>query len=438
MALIKFVETSDISKVTDFVPGRYIICDNGDCYYDPINGTTVNNRVKLSPTPDVKTIISENPDLKTNTLYDVFTTSTLNVNGNTKIPSDGDVLIVKQSIGDTDKYSYTSYHYEAGLATEENPSAGFVAMDGNYSADNVYLSTDITLAGNYTSVGCVNKGSNAATKDAGWDGMSISSILSSIFTQELTPSKPTPSVSEFKLSNAGAIEIGSTITPSFSVKFDPKTYAYGSASDNGKANGSTYSTPSTATVTTSSGESLTGTMTSNSITLTGEPIKVSSSTNYSGTKASIVYGDGVIPWTNTGKEYAASQVKGGTVNNNNKTSSITGYYAKYWLYTTDSNVIADPANVTSVSQLTNANKVQTIPGTATNSGMRQIFFVVPTGTVSSVSVIASTTIPFGTAVKGKTIDVTDASGVDTYKCDVWYISQPAPGANNETYTISLS
>lgn len=61
---------------------------------------------------------------------------------------DGDVAIVKALIAEG-KYSYTSYVYEAALDVEGNTSCGWSAMDGNYSAANVFLKDKIVLAGDY-------------------------------------------------------------------------------------------------------------------------------------------------------------------------------------------------------------------------------------------------------------------------------------------------
>jgi hypothetical protein len=61
---------------------------------------------------------------------------------------DGDVAIVKALITEG-KYSYTSYVYEAALDVEGNASCGWTAMDGNYSAANVFLKDKIVLAGDY-------------------------------------------------------------------------------------------------------------------------------------------------------------------------------------------------------------------------------------------------------------------------------------------------
>ena len=62
---------------------------------------------------------------------------------------DGDVAIVKALLSEG-KYSYTSYVYDKALDVEgENTSHCWSAMDGNYSAANVFLKDQITLAGDY-------------------------------------------------------------------------------------------------------------------------------------------------------------------------------------------------------------------------------------------------------------------------------------------------
>lgn len=245
----------------------------------------------------------------------------------------GDIAVLTESIASS-KESVTGYIYDG---------SNWVAMDGNYDASNVFLSTDILLAGSYTTVGNVDKGSAAATKAAGWSGMSVAAILESIFSQILYPSAVTPSVS-MTLTNSGAKEIGTTITPTFKVTFDPKKYTYGSVK-NSTADTSTYSEPSTVTLTTSENEELTGTMTpsttgaSVTLNLSGASITVDADTSYYGTDVSCVYGDGQIPLTNTGVEYADGKVSGSTATNGTDTSKITGYREGFF-YGTSTSVIA--------------------------------------------------------------------------------------------------
>ena len=70
----------------------------------------------------------------------------------------GDVAIVKSTFADG-KVSYTSYVYDSELDVEgADSSHGWSAMDGNYSATNVFLKNKIELAGSFSSVGNYNKG----------------------------------------------------------------------------------------------------------------------------------------------------------------------------------------------------------------------------------------------------------------------------------------
>lgn len=63
----------------------------------------------------------------------------------------GDVAVVKEALAD--KTVHTAYVYDGSK---------WAAMDGNYSANNVYVAEDLTLAGNFTSVGNYNKGETIA------------------------------------------------------------------------------------------------------------------------------------------------------------------------------------------------------------------------------------------------------------------------------------
>jgi hypothetical protein len=84
----------------------------------------------------------------------------------------GDVAIVKSTFADG-KVSYTSYVYDSELDVEgEDSSHGWSAMDGNYSATNVFLKNKIELAGSFTSVGNYNKGKTINA------GTSLESLLS--------------------------------------------------------------------------------------------------------------------------------------------------------------------------------------------------------------------------------------------------------------------
>lgn len=229
-----------------------------------------------------------------------------------------DIFVVKSLISEG-KYSYTAFVYNG---------TAWAAMDGNYSAENVYLTGAVQLSGAYTKVGNVTKSSEAAVEEYDWDGMNVKEMFEAILAKILYPTKPTPSVS-LSLTNSGAKEIGTTITPSFKVTYDPKTYAYGSTSNDDAGSG-TYAAPGEVTITLADGTTLTGTMTGNgsgsvSLTISGASMVVDASTSYYGSKVACAYGDGAVPLTNTGAEYADAQVGAGTATNDTDTSKITHY-----------------------------------------------------------------------------------------------------------------
>lgn len=114
--------------------------------------------------------------------------------------NNGDTAVVKALIagsGETAKYSYTAYVYDSSLTA-------WKAMDGNYSADNVYFENDITLAGDYTSVGNVK----LSDKTLPATGKSVKTLMDNIFTKELNPTKSNPAIS-LTVSGANG-EVGSS------------------------------------------------------------------------------------------------------------------------------------------------------------------------------------------------------------------------------------
>lgn len=136
----------------------------------------------------------------------------------------GNIAIVKKAIVD-ENYSYTAYVYTDGK---------FAAMDGNYSAANVYTSSKITLAGDYgkdsrndtiTSIG------NKRIGDTIEAGTSLQALLMDILSQRLQPSATNPSASIIftNKSTSGAndeVEIGTTYNATFKTTFSDGKFTY--------------------------------------------------------------------------------------------------------------------------------------------------------------------------------------------------------------------
>ena len=130
--------------------------------------------------------------------------------------SAGDIVIVKELIA-KDKYQHTAY-----ISNGED----WVAMDGNYSADNVFTPEDIQVT---TSVGELpaNTVVNAGT--------SFSDLLTKILSQSKNPTKTDPYISVFNVTNNGSgtsFEAGTSVIPKWTTTFNTGTYSYKSTASN--------------------------------------------------------------------------------------------------------------------------------------------------------------------------------------------------------------
>ena len=221
-----------------------------------------------------------------------------------KVVENGDFAIVKAPIGNgTDKYEYTAFMYSKGA---------WKALDGNYDAENVYFSNDLTYTAN---IGVLTvPASGSATISAA--GKNLKEVLAGILAKEENPKITQPSLS-ITLSGAGAKEVGTSITPTYSTTFNAGSYSYGPATG---VTATSYSISDT--------NSSTATTASGSLTA----FTVEDGTNYK-VSATVNYGDGAIPKTNIGNAYAAGQIKAGSTSANS--STITGYRNTFYGSVTD-------------------------------------------------------------------------------------------------------
>lgn len=132
----------------------------------------------------------------------------------------GDVAIVKEAISDTTQKQYCAYVFDG-----EN----WVAMDGNYNAENVYFAEDLTYTKQIGELPAV-PASGAATLSA--KGKNIKTVLSSILAQRKQPSVTDPAVTLNGQQSSSENEIGTTITVSgqtLSASLSAGKYTYGPA-----------------------------------------------------------------------------------------------------------------------------------------------------------------------------------------------------------------
>lgn len=223
----------------------------------------------------------------------------------------GDIAIVKRYItGESGAISYTSYVYDSDF--------GWAATDGNYSATNVFLKNNITLAGSFSTVGNYSKGKTINA------GTSLESILSGMLQQELYPTandKPNASISV----SGGSGEVGSSYTlPTATLTIDDVgSYEYGD-----RATGITFAIGD---VELKCGDQA---KTNDAVMAKGSTLKLQATdtaTLYTDTSKSYTfsatasYGEGKVPVTNLGNEYADAKIPAGSVSIENKTATFSGY-----------------------------------------------------------------------------------------------------------------
>lgn len=231
------------------------------------------------------------------------------VNG--AILSSGDIAVVKETFA-PGKIQYTAYVYDGDAAT-------WKAMDGNYSADNVYTAKDLTLAGNFTTIGNYEKGDVIAA------GTSLQDVLSGMLQQELYPTandKPSASISV----SGGSGEVGSSYTlPTATLTItDVGSYEYGD-----KETGITFAIGD---VTLNQGSN---SKTNDAIMTKGSTLKLQATDtetlytdaakSYTFTATASYEQSPKIPVTNLGNPYEDARIPAGSVSIADKTVTFSGY-----------------------------------------------------------------------------------------------------------------
>lgn len=357
----------------------------------------------------------------------------------------GDVGIVKAPLFEgADEYTYTGYVWNG---------TAWAAMDGNYSAENVFTSRKITLAGDYgkdSRKDAITTIGNKKIGDSFEAGMSIQSILMDILSKRIQPGNATaPSVS-WTTNPTATKEVGSKVTPSYGAKLNAGSYTYGPA---------TGITPSSWEVTIAdTGEAAKSTASGsfNEITITDGMsgyAKITAKATYEGSAADPVDNLGDVA-TNAADVKIPGGSKSATAN------GYTGYRAWFWGYKKGADKV-DVSALTSaqirglddyVNDSNNPNATNgTFPTTMATSLMQQMFFAAPAGKVKSIAVEHSVngapqTVKQTTVyVKGANdyvVDVDPETNADNnrngMKYDVFYVSNDNANTGDATYKITVT
>lgn len=329
----------------------------------------------------------------------------------------GDTAIVKREIGEgTNKHQYTAYVYDTSNPEDKK----WIAMDGNYNANNVFLDSDITLAGNYTQVGNLTK-SQTGTATFATKGKSVADAFTEIFSKKLQPNTPTlPSVT-LTFAKAGAYEVGSVVSPAYSASLSAGSYQYGPA---------TGITAESWEITDTDGN------TGNTATGTFPDVTVTDSTNYKIT-AKANYPQGAIAKDNLGGDSnPIVRIKAGSATKTS--SSITGYRNTFYGTTNDKAALTNET----IRSLTKSNKALSNGSTFTISipqNAQRVVFAYPATLedVASVKDVNGLNAEIASAFTKSEMTITgagDDAGI-AYKVYVTEYAEPAEKAN--TYTVKI-
>lgn len=359
---------------------------------------------------------------------------------------DGDVAIVKAMIANG-KYSYTSYVYESALDVEgENSSHGWSAMDGNYSAANVFLKDKITLAGDYgkdsrndkiTSIGNLRIGDTIEA------GTSLQSLFMDMLSQRLqpsaTPTEPAASITLYtdgstKKVTAGVVEVGTTINPYYVASLSAGSYTYGPATG---IVASSYAVSSVGrkTVDGATEETVEDSATTSSGAFNS--FIVDDDTSYK-LSVSIPHNEGVVAQDNLG-DPSDPEVKIAEGTKTANSGTVSGYRAWFCGYKNGDNALADATAITGAQVRALGNSANgSWKSSMDVAQMKQMFFAAPAGKGYKPVIKDSATKAPQTVEGPITVSVEGKDGFTAIDYDVWYVANASAASGTATLNITKS
>ena len=320
-------------------------------------------------------------------------------------PKKGDMAVVIRTIAG-DKKSYTAYVHNG---------TAFAAMDGNYSADNVYFDEDLTYTVQF---GTLAKPSSSAKFPA--KGKNVSQVFASLMAQEANPSKTDPAVTFNTQTGFGTFEIGTTKNLTYGASLSAGSYTYGPP---------TGITANTWEVT------CTGVAGSKS-TATGTFDNVVAEATAKTITAKATYGDGAIPVTNLGNSYAAGQIKAGSASK--KSDSLVGVRYMFWGPMTDASAELNSANIRALAH-NKASGTGTLSTFGAGAGAKKVVVAVPAGRKITKVLMPSALYADATALFVKQSVQVQVEGANAYAATAYdvYVYQPASIDAGETYDVTI-
>lgn len=315
----------------------------------------------------------------------------------------GDFVVVKEAVG-TDKYQYTAYVYAADA---------WKALDGNYNAENVYFDKDLIITAN---VG-VQTIDATGSKTLATTGKNVKQVLDLLFAKEKDPSVTQPSVT-ITLTGAGAKEVGTSVTPSYSVGFNKGKYEFGP--DTGVT--ATYAVSDTAS---HSATTATGSF---------DAFTVEPTTNYK-VSVTATHTAGADPVSNLGNGRGDLKITAGR--KTATSAAITGYRGWFQGYYNGTKALADATTITSTQLRAFGVKNGTFDTTMNTNKMQQMFFAAPAGAVKTLTV-SNAVNGAPQTVKKTTVPVEGANNYQAIDYDLYYVANATAESGDSKFTIAFT
>lgn len=319
-------------------------------------------------------------------------------------PKKGDMAVVVRTFVEG-KQSYTAYIHDG---------TGFKAMDGNYSAENVYFDKDLKLT---EAFGRYKPDASGSVKVPS-TGQSVYSLIDDAFSQSRNPTTTQPSASVSITANSGTFEIGTKKNLTYSASLNTGAYSYGPTPTGVSA--TTYTA-------TCDGKTLTG------ATGTFENIVADGTKKIS---ISIAHSAGSIPKTNKGADYADGQIKAGT-KTATSSQALIGVRYMFWGPMTE-DVALNSANIRALAHK-EESKAKTLATFGPGDNAVKIVVAVPAGRKITKVLLTSSMnadITSSFAKQTSTVSVEGAQGYAGTAYDV-YVYQPASIDKGERYAITI-
>lgn len=321
-------------------------------------------------------------------------------------PKKGDMAVVIRTFVEGKK-SYTAFIHDG---------TGFKAMDGNYSAENVYFDKDLTYTANIGVLTVPSTGSGTIQAS----GKNVKEVLAGILAKEKNPSAVAPAVTIGTQTNFGTFEIGTKKNLVYGATLSAGSYTYGPATG---ITAKTWEATCTGVI----GSKTTASGTFENVIAEATPKTVT---------VKATYDAGAIPKTNLGNEYPAGQIKAGSAS---KTSNnLVGVRYMFWGPMSDASAELNSANIRALAH-NKASGTGNLSTFGAGAGAKKVVVAVPAGRRITKVIMPSALNADVTSLfvkQGAQVQVQGANAYAAAAYDV-YVYQPASIDAAETYTVTI-